>query len=245
MAFEKNEEMIAGFPLHYHINQWDTPKESTKAFANFIKDNLNQSKTILDLGAGTGASTAYLANKATKVSFVAADYAKRCIEIGEDILKKNTIKNLSFELMDWYNLKTTNKYDGVISLQTLSWLPNAKDPLENIFLKLKPKWIAMNALFYEGDISCKIEVNQHSVNNVLPYNIYSLKEIERICEPHGYVLKKSKKFEIDIDIQKSSEINRMSTYTRDVRNKSGKLEEKLQISGPLLMPWYMILIEKK
>ena len=245
MSFEKDEEMVGGFPLHYHINQWDTPKESTKAFAKFVNNNLLNSKNILDLGAGTGASTAYLASKAPNVNFVASDYADRCIEIGKDILAEKHINNLTFELLDWNHLQPTSKYDGIISMQTLSWLPDAKKPLENIFQKLKPNWIAMTSLFYEGDISCKIEVNQHSVNHKMPYNIYSLKEIERICAAHDYVLKKSDKFLINIDIPKNSNPDRMSTYTRNIINESGKQNEKLQISGPLLMPWYMILIEKE
>jgi len=74
---------------------------------------------------------------------------------------------------------------GVISLQTLSWLPEFEQPLRQIFEKIAPDWIAMSSLFYEGDISCKIEVEEHAAGNHFFYNVYSIPAVSRFAREFG------------------------------------------------------------
>jgi len=77
-----DEKWIDGYPLSYHMKQWDKPKESTKAFCQFINRKIEEDTQILDLAAGTGAPTFYLANQFKNTNFVASDYSKDCVEIG-------------------------------------------------------------------------------------------------------------------------------------------------------------------
>ena len=49
--------------MDYHMKQWTEPKESTKAFSEFFSNELSRSKSIIDIGAGAGAATYYLANR--------------------------------------------------------------------------------------------------------------------------------------------------------------------------------------
>ena len=58
-------------------------------------------------------------------------------------------------------MKPTKKYDGCISLQNLSWPPDYEMPLKAIFKNINPNWLAITSLFYEGDITCRIEVEEH------------------------------------------------------------------------------------
>lgn len=60
--------------LVYHTQQWGNPKESKKAFEEFVRKKLAETKKVIDLGAGTGAATAYLAERHPSVHFIAADY---------------------------------------------------------------------------------------------------------------------------------------------------------------------------
>jgi len=231
--------------IKYHTTQWEKPKRSTLAFERFINLSLSKSKNIIDMGAGAGAATAYLATNNPLVKFTAFDYSIELVEIGNQIKAKQRLDNLEFEQGDWYNLKINKKYDGCISLQTLSWLPDYEAPLVEIFEKINPNFIALTSLFYEGDITCHIEVEEHSRNNrKCFYNVYSLPAIRRLCEKNGYKLKSSIPFEIDIDIEKPDNINIMSTYTETTIAQNGDIKKRLQISGPLLMNWYMLLIEK-
>jgi hypothetical protein len=229
----------------YHSSQWDIPKRSTIAFKAFANEHIVNSKNIIDMGAGAGATTASIAAEHSTVHFTAFDISKELINIGSKIADERGITNLSFEQGDWFNLAESKKiYDGCISIQTLSWLPDYRQPLEVIFTKIAPKWLAITSLFYEGDITCRIEVEEHKRNKKGFYNIYSLPAIRRLCNAKGYTLVKATPFNIDIDIEKPSDLDSMGTYTRRLVSWKGR-QERIQISGPLLMNWYMLLIEKR
>ena len=231
--------------LKYHVTQWETPKRSTLAFASFISQRLSKAKNVIDMGAGAGAATAYLASKNTSVKFTALDYSRELVELGSQIKAGKQVDNLEFEQGDWFNLQLNKKYDGCISLQTLSWLPDYETPLVEIFQKINPDFIALTSLFYEGDITCRIEVEEHCRNNrKCFYNVYSLPAIGRLCEKNGYRLTTFSPFEIDIDIERPDNLNIMGTYTETVIGKNAANRRRLQISGPLLMNWYMLLIER-
>ena len=124
-----DKEWVNGFLLSYHLKQWDEPKESTKAFCKFIKDKIKPDTKVLDLAAGTGAPTFYLAKSFEKTNFIASDCSKDIVSIGNKIIKEKEVPNLKIQIEDWYKLRENNEYDGVISLQTLSWLKEPKRQL--------------------------------------------------------------------------------------------------------------------
>ena len=228
----------------YHKTQWETPKQSTIAFKDFASIHFSKSKNIIDMGAGAGAATAFLANNFKSVHFTAFDYSAELTQLGSKIAFDKGIKNLSFEQGDWFNMKPTNKFDGCISLQTLSWLPYYEMPLKAIFKNINPNWLAITSLFYENDITCRIEVEEHKKEKKYFYNVYSIPAISRLCEQEGFTLIKAVPFEIGIDIEKPKNLDIMGTYTRTLVGNNKKTNERIQISGPLLMSWYMLLIEK-
>jgi ubiquinone/menaquinone biosynthesis C-methylase UbiE len=237
---ENEEKYIDEYPLSYHMKQWDKPKESTKAFCHFINHKIEEDTQILDLAAGTGAPTYYLAKHFKNTTFVASDYSKDCVEIGSEIIKEKGISNLRIQFEDWYDLQETEEYDGVISLQTLSWLEEPEQPIKRVLQKLKPRWFALTSLFYEGDISYAIKLDIHSNGEKMNYNIYSLKHIERIVSSCGYRVSSIEKFNINIDIPKPENLDMMGTYTKFFRDES----HRVQLSGALIMPWYMVMIER-
>ena len=164
-------------------------------------------------------------------------------------MKEIGINNLKFKKVDWYNLdEMKDEFDGVISLQTLSWLSDFKKPLEQIFTQIQPNWIGISSMFYDGDISTKVEVTQHIVDQYSYYNTYSLPQISKFCKDFDYNLAASKNFDIDIDISMPLNKDRMSTYTIKVEQSEVEKKEdfvkRLQISGPVLMNWKNILIKK-
>ena len=127
-------------------------------------------------------------------------------------------------------------------MQVISWLPELRLPIEKVLTKIEPEWFAMTSLFFEGDISTTIVVNEHTTKRKFNYNIYSIKEVERIAAEYGYLVSRCQKFQMPTDLPKPSNNDLMTTYTRRVCD--GENVELLQISGPLLMPWYMLMLEK-
>lgn len=198
---------------------------------------------MVDLGAGAGAATSYIASQAPEVSFVAADLVNDLLDMGKNLAHAKGIKNLTFRKLDWFDLKKSNEFDGVISLQTLSWLPEAHRPLRTVLRNFNPNWLALTSLFYEGDISCTVEILEHRNNRKMFYNVYSLPEVRRVAHEVGYRLSNYQKFEISFDLPRPKNLDVMGTYTKKVLD-SPEREERLQISGPVLMPWYMLLLER-
>jgi SAM-dependent methyltransferase len=231
--------------MEYHMKQWREPKESTKSFSLYFSNQLNDSKNILDIGAGAGAATFYLAERNLSTNFLGIDYSQELINTARSTMQEFNSTNLSFEVGDWFNLEpkfSMGRFDGVVSLQTLSWLPEMRIPMTQIFKVINPNWIGISSLFYEGDISCKIEVFEHAIGKKVHYNIYSLKNLNRLAHVHGYEIVKFQPFEIGIDIAKPENIDQMGTFTRKITGQSGDL--RLQFSGPLLMNWYFVLLRK-
>lgn len=228
---------------HYHSDQWSNPKRSTIFFADFISERMKNSNRILDLGAGAGGATSYLAKRFQHASFTAFDCSTELLEFGKASAAREGQKNLTFEHGNWLDMHPTEIYDGCISLQALSWFENLEDPMTAIFEKVKPTWIAATSLFYEGDISCRCEIFEHYRNRKSYYNTYSIPALKRLCLAYGYEIAKVETFNIDINIESPTDKNKMATYTTKTINSFNE-ETRLQMSGPLILHWKMILIEK-
>ena len=237
-------EKIDADGIRYHSTQWETPKKSTIAFEKFIAHKLEGATNVIDFGAGAGAATAFLAQNHDRVKFTGFDYSDELVALGSKIASDKKIGNIAFQLGDWFNMQATREFDGAISLQTLSWLPDYEAPLIEVLRKVNPKWLGITSLFYEGDITCRTEVEEHTKQRKFFCNVYSLPAVARTCEREGYVLSKVVPFEIDIDLERPSNLDVMGTYTRRVANRSSSEIERIQISGPLPMSWHMILIER-
>lgn len=230
--------------MDYHMKQWCHPKESTKAFSKYFRNDFLKSSSIIDIGAGAGAATFFLANQFPEVNFTGIDYSDELVTNAREALIESNLGNLTFESGDWFNLdkKYEGGVDGVISLQTLSWLPEMETPMTQIFTVIRPKWIGLSSLFYEGDISCRIEVDEHTRERKTFYNVYSIKKLNRLAKEHGYEVLMADRFDIGIDILKPVNVDLMGTYTEKVQR--GEDHQRLQISGPLLMNWYFVSIRK-
>ena len=230
--------------LQYHVSQWNDPKRSTVFFEEFTRPLMKDARRVIDLGCGAGAATSYLASKNNNTHFIGIDCSNELIQIATKLSKESVCTNISFQVDDWFNLQELKDVDGVISLQSLSWLPEFENPLRIIFKRIQPKWIALSSLFYDGDISCKIEVEERSRNKKCFYNVYSLPVINRFSESYGYRIKIARPFRIDIDIPEPSDKDVMGTYTVLTTGADNRKVERLQISGPLLMNWQFVRIEK-
>lgn len=231
----KSEKM-----MNYHKRQMGSPYRSTVHFENFLTKNvaLDNCK-IVDIACGTGGATRYIVNQHKNCRILG-------IDINEDF--KDFFlneKNIEFAVGDIYQIdqKYENQFDGAICLQTLSWLPEYREPLKNI-CNLNTKWVAMSLLGYEGKINFNIGVENYE--SLTPegnfthsyYNIYSLPLIEAYMKEHGFKKFCFQEFEIDVDL-KRPEGKDLGTYTIMTAE-----QRRLQISGALMMPWYFVYAER-
>jgi ubiquinone/menaquinone biosynthesis C-methylase UbiE len=232
----------------YHDRQFRTPYRSTLAFCSWLETEAlihpGSQLRILDLCSGAGANTYHMSNRYPNSSFVGVDINPDLVAQGNAFVESHGIRNCRLEVGDIYDLdaRYVSEFDGVVFLQTLSWLPEFEGPIRAI-ARLSPKWIALTSLFYDGQVSCTNEVTEYD-DGLKPtrtsfYNVYSLPVVRRFLESNGYHDVVSTPFEMDVDLPKPNQ-RLMSTYTE-------KLEDghRLQLSGPLLMPWYFVAARRQ
>lgn len=236
-------EWIEKVDLNYHERQFKAPYRSTVAFCDWLEEirYLCQGSRlrIIDLASGGGANICYMKKRYPKCKFVGVDINPDLVTSGNKFFRDRGIENCCLELGDIYKLdkKYISEFDGIVSFQVLLGLPEFKEPIIAMS-KLRAKWIALSSLFYDGPISCTIQVQDYDTT-LQPYregfyNVYSLPVVKKFLSERGYSNIQSTPFEIDIDLPKPK-IKRRGTYTEKLQNG-----HRLQISGPLLMPWYFI-----
>jgi len=226
--------------LNYHIDQWTSPKESTKKFVEFIASLVKPNSLILDLGCGAGASTAYIANAFPTTKFIGLEINQDLVKIADTNLKRSQIGNLSFICKNILRLPAIKNVSGVTSLHVLLDLPDAELHIKQIAKKLNPDFIALSSLFYDGEISVLARVHQH-LRKSGNYNTISLNEFRRIALKYGYDLRSVEDFIMPFPIAKPSSPDFMSTYTANLLLDDGT-QRQVQISGPLIMDWKMVLL---
>ncbi|MGG1664125.1 class I SAM-dependent methyltransferase [Brevibacillus sp. NRS-1366] len=233
----------------YHKKQFGIPYRSTVLFCEWLEEkgllNAHDHKKIVDIGAGQGANLNYMAKKFPASGFKGIDLNACLVDQGNRYFQDHHLTNCRLLQGDLYQLDQAHigLYDGVVSYQTLSWLPEYQTPLRKM-MELDADWIALTSLFFDGDVDCTITVKDYTQSiggenyRQSYYNIYSLNRVKEFFKENGYTKFSSIPFEIDIDLPKSEKTG-MGSYTEKLTDG-----RRLQISGPVLMSWYFLCAQK-
>ena len=231
--------------LEYHLRQYENVYRSTEMMVDWLEDiggvlERGKRQYICDMACGCGANIAYMAKKYPQSEFVGIELEERLVAEGK---KQLQLPNTDIVQGDWFKLDMSykDKFDGIISFQTLGWLPEYETPLKCL-ADLNPQWIAISSLFFEGDIDYFITVKDYTEDELnykeMQYNIYSLVRVRKLLYNLGYKKFQFTPYDIDIDIDPVNKHGR-GTYTRKMAD--GK---RIQISGGMMMPWYFIVASK-
>ena len=228
----------------YHEKQFNEPYRSTIAFCDWLETtglmNSDSNIKILDLCSGAGANLYYMSQRYRKSVFVGIDINPYLVDTGNAFFNKMGAHSCRLTVGDICNIDAQG-FDGIISLQSLSWLPEIEQPIQSM-ARVGAKWIAASSLFYNGLVSCKTEVTEydthHDPSRITYYNVYSIPVVKDYFGVCGYNVCGVKPFEMDIDLPKPINAG-LGTYTE--KTAEG---ERLQISGPLLMPWHFIAAKR-
>ena len=154
--------------LKYYKRQLLKPYQSTVAFCRWLESkrclNKERKDNILDIGAGMGGQMRYMAKKYPKSYFLGIDINLQLVKAGNEFFKKLGEKNCKLVKGNLYalNKEYVGKYNGIVSYQTLSWLPDYQLPIKKM-AELKADWVAITSLFYEGNVSCKTIIQDYIV----------------------------------------------------------------------------------
>lgn len=196
---------------------------------------------ILDASCGIGHISYFLSEINKESKFVGVDQTEYLIKEAEKLCQNKP--NISFEVNDISKIisKYPKKFDISISWRTLSWLPYYKEMLKDLF-SLTKNHIFISSLFYDGDIDFitqvreyKKETGKENFNDY--YNVYSLPQFKKYAFELGAKNIEVYNFEIEKDIEKPP-IDQLGGYTVKLENN-----ERLQISGAILLPWKIIRID--
>ncbi len=226
------------------IKQLYKTYQSTISFYNFLKKNnvfKNKKFKMLDAGCGIGANIFYFSKKFPKANFVGIDYLKERVRYAKKINKNNNIK-FYVDDMNKKNKAVEKNIDLVTCVHTLCCFKKLDGPIK-FMLKYKPKWIAINSLFYEGLLDVLIHIRDHestikddNVNS--DFNIFSLVNLKKILRKTDYKLQKYQPFFPYKNIPKPKKGKRGSYTIKTQFNK------RTTFSGPVHLPWYFVLIKR-
>lgn len=105
----------------------------------------NDTPNVLDLGAGTGLFSSYIAKKYPKASFTLIDLSSGMLDIARR--RFQNINNVQFFAENYYKFEYTQKYDLVISSLSIHHLSDAekKELYQRIYYIMNDNGIFINA----------------------------------------------------------------------------------------------------
>jgi hypothetical protein len=233
--------------IDYFTKQLKNPYLSTIAFFDFLESNtlITSSSLLIDACCGSLCNTIYATKRYGLKKILAFDFNEEVMKIGRSFLNgadlDGAIETYSEDIFNLSPKMVDCSVDGIIFLQTLSWLENWEKCLDSLS-QIKAKWICVSSLFYPGNIESLSIINTYDNNdkciNSSPYNILSMPRIEKQLQKGGFKEFAWKKFNI-ADPVKQKDINKMGTYTKELRDGS-----LIQISGPILMNWHFLFASR-
>jgi len=230
---------------HSKIIQLKNIYQSTIDFENFLRKNkvlnLERKNQIVDVGTGIGSNLHYFSNIYKKSEFLGIDYQKASIYFAKKINKNPQIK---FEIGDMLKKNVFNKknIDLVMTIHAICCFKDLDKPIKHI-CDFKPKWIAINSLFYDGPINVlihMIDLKKKKIESDHPnsdFNIFSLQNLSKILKQNGYKITKIKKhYPKEKIVRKFKE---RGSYTI-----STELDKNTIFSGPVHLPWHFVLAKR-
>lgn len=129
---------------HYAVLQ----KKVAKDFSVCLKEKINETHTILEIGCGTGFLTSFIADNISPNFYCTTDFAFNMVK--KSFRKFSHLNNFHFIVMDGENLAINNLTDWVISSLTFQWFKNFEESLQKL-------WSQTNGLAFTMILSGSLE----------------------------------------------------------------------------------------
>ena len=225
--------------LHaYHNRQYDEMYKSTEFLINQLQLKwANESNlSILDVGCGGGANLYYIAKQFPHLQFTGIDINDYFVEEAAARHRKLGITNTSFKAAGFENIE--EEYDIIGSSQVLEVVTmNKAKELKEVCFQHSKKAVYFLAMFTDKKLDYEINIHDYLYDKVIPYNIYSIPQMNNLASKYGFNLTNSEEFVINMvlpDVHQGR-----GTYTR--RDEYGKL---MMFTDVLYMPWRLLYYEK-
>lgn len=126
------------FPGLYSVDDLNFYQEKIdNKFLSMYNTGIQGSKTILDIGCGTGFITNLLAIKNPDIKIDAVDFCDS-IKFASNFSKEHNITNVTYYKEDFFKFNPTRKYDCIICNGVLHHMPLYQDAIEKIKIMITP-----------------------------------------------------------------------------------------------------------
>lgn len=237
--------------LDYHFRQFDTPYRSTVSLADFMQQTLPRERKGwrgLDVCCGMGANVLYFQKRFADIEWSGLDFVAPLLETGRDFARRRgEAKFPTLVEGDAFNLRASvepKSIHVVTSLQTILCMEDVELALDNLFDICAPGgWIFISSLFTDFLVDVSMRITEYRNSDFAApvgpaiYNVLCLEKFKAGCLARGAKDVRAVDFNIDIDLPVPDH-RVMGTYTVDLLSK-----KKLQVSGPVLMPWKFVAIQ--
>jgi 2-polyprenyl-3-methyl-5-hydroxy-6-metoxy-1,4-benzoquinol methylase len=133
------------FPGPYAISQLKNYGKYANPYISTIDSYLENGKTILDIGCGTGFISNLFALQYTS-SVVGIDFSNG-VNFGKDFAVKHNITNVDFIKEDFLNFKCNKKFDVIICQSVLNHMPDFDLAVQKIKNLLAPNGILLLGVY--------------------------------------------------------------------------------------------------
>ena len=226
----------------YHARQFTQEYRSTVHLRRFLQRLPLHGGEALDIACGAGANIYHLGPALPEYRWTGVDIVgEPLFAIGRPWFEQRG-PAATLVQGDLYALDAAfpeRRFDLVLCLQTLSWLPELDEALAQA-LRLTRGWLVLSSLFSDADVDTRCQAVDHTAAPGLPphfLNVYSLRRLRELCESHGCRSFVVEDFEIDVDLEPPAS-GGLGTYTR--RLADGGL---LQFTGPIYLPWKFVAVQ--
>jgi ubiquinone/menaquinone biosynthesis C-methylase UbiE len=228
--------------IAWHRAQFTQPKRSTVKLCDFVTRVLageDAPTTALDVGAGAGANMRHLAQALPDAAWTGVELETKLVAAGAELLDPARFHLLAGDLFQLQRDLAGERFDVSFSIQVLSMLDGYERALEQM-LAVTKRWVFILSLFSDTDLDAFTRLrgrrDGHSSGLHVAYNVYSLPRFTEFCTELGAREVIAERFDIDVDLPRP-EHKGIGTWTRQTTDG-----ERLQISGPLLMPWWFVAV---
>ncbi len=228
----------------YHLAQFEEPYRSTVHLARFIRSVTGApGGTALDVACGAGANIHHLGAALPGYRWTGVDLAgEELFPLGRPFFERWG-EQPELVTGDFYRLREAlggRRFDLVLFMQTLNSVPYGYEPLMAELLGVTRGWLFISALFTDSRVDARIEAMDYTRSEDCQgpffYNVYAMDRLRDWCMRAGSPEVIAADFEIDVDLPPPAH-GGLQTYTRRLADGT-----RLQISGPLLMPWKFVAV---
>ncbi|HEV3320901.1 MAG TPA: class I SAM-dependent methyltransferase [Solirubrobacteraceae bacterium] len=226
----------------WNTDQYTGPNRSTvhlREFVGRVLAGADPPGVVLEAGCGGGAKMLHLADLFPQAHWTGVDHNEEVLAIGRERLDPDRFELVHGDILELERSFGAKRFDISFSIMTLLNLEDYERAIEQLLAVTRER-VFILSLFSPSEVDAFVHIRGRlpgpNEGDDAFYNVYSLPRFEAYCRQLGAREIVAEPFKIDIDIPRPTH-GGMGTWTERLADG-----HRLQFSGPLAMPWWLVAI---